>query len=334
MTNICRREVIRRIGTAAFGMLSATSHSQPTAPIEARHRPPLGRSTLRIVIPANEGGGWDQTGRALGTALLEANVAERIDYENIGGKGGTIGLARFVEKYDADPNALLISGMVMVGAVALQKPAIDMSRVSALARLSSDYEVIVVRRDSPIKTAKDLVIAMRTDPATARIAGGSAGGIDHMFAGLLARASGDTAALRYEPFPGGAEVAAAVASGSVMAGISGYSEFSLLIASGDLRAIGTSAKSSFLGLPSTRQQGVDADLSNWRGVFTGKSIPAQRQHELLKAVKLATTTPSWSAAIKNNRWDPFWMEGDDFKSFLELDSAIVGVMVYLLKLRG
>lgn len=109
-------------------------------------------SRLRIVIPANEGGGWDQTGRALGAALLASGAAGEVVYENIGGKGGTIGLAKYVEKYDADPDTLLMSGMVMVGAVALQKPAVTMAQVAPVARLTSDYEVVAVKADSPIKT--------------------------------------------------------------------------------------------------------------------------------------------------------------------------------------
>ena len=64
-------------------------------------------------------GGWDQTGRALGAALA-CGAADRVEYENLGGKGGTIGLAQFVERHGQDPDALLIGGMVMVGAVALQ----------------------------------------------------------------------------------------------------------------------------------------------------------------------------------------------------------------------
>ena len=52
-------------------------------------------SKLRIVIPANVGGGWDQTGRALGAAMISAGAVDEVEYENKGGKGGTIGLAYY-----------------------------------------------------------------------------------------------------------------------------------------------------------------------------------------------------------------------------------------------
>nr|WP_162583549.1 tripartite tricarboxylate transporter substrate-binding protein [Variovorax sp. PBS-H4] len=312
---------------APASVLAQAAKPAPSAPAAAIPR-------LRIVIPANEGGGWDQTGRALGAAMTAAGAVAQVEYENIGGKGGTIGLARYAEKYDADPNAVLMSGMVMVGAVALQKPAVDMSRIAPLARLTSDYEVVAVKGDSPIVTAKDLIAKMRTDPANTVIAGGSAGGVDHMFAGILSRAAGNTSALVYQPFAGGAQVVSAVESGKAVAGISGYSEFSEQIASGKLRAIGVSSKNAFMGVPSVRQQGVDADLANWRGVFTGKAVPVQRQAVLLDAVRRAVATDTWQKGLKRSNWDSYWMEGKDFQGFLELDQSMAGILTYILKLKS
>lgn len=329
MVHTTRRLFTSWLAATAAGALPASAWAQA-----ARPAPTPAIPKLRIVIPANEGGGWDQTGRALGAAMTAAGAVAQVEYENIGGKGGTVGLARYVEKYDADPDTLLMSGMVMVGAVALQKPAVDMSRIAPVARLTSDYEVVVVKSDSAIVTAKDLIAKMRSEPANAVIAGGSAGGVDHMFAGVLARAAGNTAALVYQPFPGGAQVVSAVESGKALAGISGYSEFSEHIASGKLRAIGVSSRSAFLGVPSVRQQGVDADLANWRGVFTGKAVPAQRQAVLLDAVRRAVATDAWHKTVKRSNWDNYWMEGKDFQSFLELDQSMAGVLTYILKLKA
>ncbi|MDM0070063.1 tripartite tricarboxylate transporter substrate-binding protein [Variovorax sp. J31P207] len=319
------------MAVASAGLALAEPARSQAAQSNAAGNAPIER--LRIVIPANEGGGWDQTGRALGAAMLGGGVVSAVDYENIGGKGGTIGLAKYVEKYDADPNALLIGGMVMVGAVALQKPAIDMSRIHALARLTSDYEVVAVKADSPVVTVKDLIGRLRTQPESTAIAGGSSGGVDHMFAGMLARLAGSTSKLVYLPNAGGAQVVEALESGKAVAGISGYSEFSEGIASGKLRAIGVSAKRPFLGIPSAREQGVDADLANWRGVFTGKAVPPKRQQELVALARRAVQTDAWQKTLKRQNWDSSWMEGKDFQGYLELDSAMAGVMTVLLKLK-
>jgi putative tricarboxylic transport membrane protein len=79
---------------------------------------------------------------------------------------------------------------------------------------------------------------------------------------------------------------------------------------------------------------VDADLANWRGVFTGRKVPPYRKAALLTVVRRATATDVWQKTIKQNNWDPFWMEGKDFENFLETDTAMAGPLIYLLKLKA
>ncbi|MFT3814721.1 MAG: tripartite tricarboxylate transporter substrate-binding protein [Acidovorax sp.] len=327
-----RRRLLAQAAALAAFPVSALAQSRSAAPATPKAAPV---GALRIFIPANAGGGWDQTGRALGAALLACGAAEKVDYENLGGKGGTIGLARYVERYDAAPNALLIGGAVMVGAVALQKPAVDLSRVQPLARLTSDYLAVVVPTASPLHNAKDLVAALRADMAGQVFAGGSAGGVDHMFAGVLTRAAkAPPEKLVYKPFPGGAEVVDALLKGEATVGISGYSEFSAAIGAGKLRAIGLSARRSLFGLPSFREQGVDADMANWRGVFTGKQVPPARAQALLAALEQATQHASWQRTLQQNRWESSWLAGRNLDDFLEMDLTTARVMAYLLKLKG
>ena len=341
MTSFHRRHLLTRAAAAGAACVAspwlATSAWAQAAATAARAAPPKApklASTLRIVIPANPGGGWDQTGRALGAALVGAGAADQIEYENIGGKGGTIGLAKYAEKYGSDPNTLLMGGMVMVGAVALQKPAVDMGHIQPLARLTSDYLVAAVAAHSPIKTAKDLADAMRTNLRGLPVAGGSAGGVDHMFAGVLARASkAKPEDLVYKPFPGGSEVVDALVSGNAAVGLSGYSEFSDAIAAGKLRPIGVSARRSVFGVAAFREQGLDATMANWRGVFTGKGVASTRAGELLAAIEAATAHESWLRTLKQNRWEPSWLAGKDLSEFMELDLTTARVMVYLLKLK-
>ena len=335
-----RRTALLQAAVAAaaltpLGRAALAQQQPPAAAARAASRAPKLATTLRIVIPANPGGGWDQTGRALGAALVGAGAADQIEYENVGGKGGTIGLAKYAEKYGSDPNTLLIGGMVMVGAVALQKPAVDLTHIQPLARLTSDYLVAAVAARSPIKNAKDLADAMRADLRAVPVAGGSAGGVDHIFSGVLARAAkASPEGLVYKPFAGGNEVVESVLAGNAAVGLSGYSEFSDAIAAGKLRAIGVSARRSVFGVPSFREQGLDAVMANWRGVLTGKAVPASRAAEMLAAVEAATAHESWLRTLKQNRWEPSWLAGKDLAEFMELDLTTARVMVYLLKLKA
>lgn len=336
MRNIKRRTILGGLGVATLGGINAAVWAQTGKPaVAAKSKAPVKLAPkLRIVIPANAGGGWDQTGRALGAALVGAGVTDEIEYENKGGKGGTVGLAYYAEKYGNDANTLLMGGMVMVGAVALQKPAIDMSRIHPIARLTSDYLVVVVAANSPIRNVTDFAERMRLNPKDMPIAGGSAGGVDHVFAGVFTRGSrSKPEELVYLPFAGGAEVVQAVLSGKAAVGISGYSEFSEQLASGKLRAIGVSSKRSVFGIPAIREQGVDVDMANWRGVFTGQDVSAARRAEMVEGVRLATNHESWQKVLKQNRWESSWLAGPSLESFIDFDLTTSRVMVHLLKLK-
>jgi putative tricarboxylic transport membrane protein len=80
-------------------------------------------ANIKMMIPANPGGGWDTTGRALGKAMMDAKVADTVLYDNKGGAAGTIGLAQFVNASKGDPNALIMMGAVMIGGIVTGKPA-------------------------------------------------------------------------------------------------------------------------------------------------------------------------------------------------------------------
>ena len=155
-------------------------------------------SKLRIVVPANPGGGWDQTGRALGAALVANGNVDAVEYENVGGKGGILGLEHYAKQYASDANTMLMGGMVMVGAVALHKPAVNLSNVQPLARLTSDYMVLAVRDDSPIRNAKDLMERMQKDLPSVVVAGASAGNISTAQAAI---AEAKTGKLKTVPSP-------------------------------------------------------------------------------------------------------------------------------------
>lgn len=305
-------------------------------PLAAMANPPQRLGTqLRIVIPANPGGGWDQTGRALGAALIGSGMVDKVIYENIGGKGGTIGLAEYTKRYGNDPNSLLIGGMVMVGALALNKKSAELHQVQALARLTSDYLVVAVPFDSPIANPKALTKAMRENLPALAIAGGSAGGVDHMYAGMLARLSKANAEqLQYKAFPGGNEVLQALLQKQVQVGISGYSELRDALQAGKLRALGVSSRRAMFGIASMRDQGMDAEMSNWRAVFTGKNLPAERIQQLLAAIDHASNHEQWKQALVSNNWSSSWQTGKALQEFLEVETSTAQLMTYLLKLKS
>jgi putative tricarboxylic transport membrane protein len=289
---------------------------------------------LKVMIPANPGGGWDQTGRNLVAAMQSAHLVSSAQFDNKGGAAGAIGLAQFVNQSKGDPHALMIGGMVMVGGLYLSKSPLSLNQVTPVARLTSEYEVIVVPANSPIKTMADLVKALKADPGKVSWGGGSAGGTDHILAGLIAKSVGvDPRRVNYVAFKGGGEAVAAIVGGHVTAGVSGLGEFAEQIKGGRMRALAVSSPEREEGIPTLKEQGIDVELGNWRGVFAAGGIsPAQRDN-LVKLVKTATETPAWKATLEKLGWKPEFLAGDDYRKFLDEDTQRIAGIIDSLGIR-
>jgi putative tricarboxylic transport membrane protein len=296
--------------------------------------PAIAVDSVKILIPANPGGGWDTTGRELGKALQGSGAVKSIQYDNKGGAAGTIGLAQFVNSAKGDPNALLVGGMVMVGGIILNKSAVNLSQVTPIARLTSEWEVIVVPASSPHKTMADLVKALKENPGKVSWGGGSAGGTDHILVGLIAKDVGvDPAKINYVPFKGGGEAIAAILGGHVTAGVSGIGEFAEQIKAGKMRALAQSSPKKLEGIPSLKEQKINVELGNWRGIFGAPGITPQQRDALVKLVRSATETPAWKSTLEKLGWEGWYLGGDDYKKFIDEDIKRVGAIIESLGLK-
>ncbi|GGR63778.1 C4-dicarboxylate ABC transporter substrate-binding protein [Deinococcus seoulensis] len=277
---------------------------------------------LRVMAPASPGGGWDQTSRAIQTVMQDEGIAKPVQVFNVPGAGGTIGLAQLYNS-KGDGNLLMTMGLVMVGAIQTNSSKVDLSRVTPIARLTGEYEVIVVPASSPYKTLGDLAAAWKANNALA-FAGGSAGGTDHMLVGLFAKAAGvDTKKMNYVPFSGGGETLAAVLGNQVAAGVAGYGEFEAQIKAGKLRALGISAPKAQAGIPvpTMKSQGFNVDLANWRGIVAPPGISGSQKATLVSAMDKLHTSKAWKDTLKTRNWTDLYMSGSRFDVFLKLEAV-------------
>ena len=294
----------------------------------------FGQPALKMMIPANPGGGWDQTGRSLAAAMQSAKLVSAVQFDNKGGAAGTIGLAQFVNQSKGDPNALIVGGMVMVGGIIMNKSPVSLKQVTPVARLTSEWEVIVVPAQSPHKTLAQLLSSFKENPGKTSWGGGSAGGTDHILIGLIAKAIGaDPKKINYVAFKGGGEAVSAILGGHVSAGVSGLGEFAEHIKAGKMRALAVSAPAQVDGIPSLKEQGVAVELGNWRGIFGAPGITAQQRDALVKLVKAAVETPAWKETASRLGWSTEFLGGDDYRKFLEQDQQRVGAILESLGLR-
>src|SRR5829696_339659 len=282
---------------------------------------------IKIMAPANPGGGWDQTARSMQQALVAAGIARSVQVANVPGAGGSVGIAQFVNGAKGDGSQLMVNGFVMVGALLMNKSPVTLEQVTPIARLTEETQVMVVPANSQIKNAKDLAEAVKKDVAKVTFAGGSAGGVDHIMAALFAGGVGaDASKVNYVPFSGGGESLAAILGGKVTAGISGWGEYEGQIKAGKLRAIGVTSPQRLPGVdvPTFKEQGIDLVLTNWRSVVAAPGISDAQKKTLAELVDKLVKSAGWKDILKQKGWDDAYLASDAFATFLKQEQTRVG----------
>ncbi len=277
-----------------------------------------------IIAPANPGGGWDQTARTMQTVLQDEGISSSVQVQNVPGAGGTIGLAQFASQNAGNPNALIVGGYVMVGAILTNNSPVSLADVTPIARLTGEYEAIVVPAASEIENIDQLVEALKADPGAVSWAGGSAGGTDHIGAGLIAKAAGvDPTKINYIAFSGGGEALAAILGNQVTAGISSLGEFEAQIEAGTLRLLAVSSPERIEGVdaPTLIESGLDVNLQNWRMVAAGPDLSDEQKAAITADIETLVKSEGWQQQLADKGWTDTYLAGDAFDAQLAEDTA-------------
>ncbi|KJX87601.1 UPF0065 protein [Agrobacterium tumefaciens] len=276
-----------------------------------------------IIAPANPGCGWDQTARSLQTVLQEEGISKSVQVQNVPGAGGTIGLAQFASQQKGNPNALIVGGYVMVGAILTNNAPVTLKEVTPIARLTGEYEAIVVPASSPLKTIGDLVDQLKKDPGSVSWGGGSAGGTDHIAVGLIAKAAGvDPTKINYIAYSGGGEALASILGSQVTAGISSYGEFESQVKAGTLRLLAVSSEEKLDGVdaPTLKESGLDVVVQNWRMVAAPPGLTPEQEKAVNADIEKLVKSAKWQETLKTKSWMDTYLAGDEFKAQLAKDT--------------
>jgi len=275
-------------------------------------------SAVRLMAPADPGGGWDQTSRAV-QEVLGGMVEPQIEVYNVGGAGGTVGIAQFVQN-EGKAEELMMMGSIMVGAIETNASPVTLDEVTPLARLIGETEVIVAPPGSPYQTIEDLLAAMEADVGSVAIAGGSAGGIEQVLAALMAQELGaEPTDVNYIAHSGGGEALATILSGRVQAGISGLAEISEQIEAGQVKALAVSSAEPIEGIdaPTLTEAGLDLELTNWRGIVAPAGIEAGDEEAIEQQLQEMTESDEWKAVLEQRGWTDQFVAGEEFETFLD-----------------
>lgn len=233
------------------------------------------------IAPAKPGGGFDLTCKLAQSALQNGNYIKdpmRVTY--MPGGIGAVAYNAIVAQRPAEENTIVaFSGGSLLNLAQGKFGRYSENDVKWLAAIGSDYGAVIVTKDSPFKSLKDLVAAVKADPTKVVFgAGGTVGSQDWMKAAMVAKVAGiDPRKMRFVAFEGGGEATTALQGGHIQVYSGDASEVSEKIKAGaPLRVLGVMSDKRLPGpladVPTAKEQGFDIEWPIIRGFYVGPKV--------------------------------------------------------------
>jgi putative tricarboxylic transport membrane protein len=279
---------------------------------------------VTMTAGANPGSGFDLTIRSVVEALQQDGIVDvPLPVQNRPGASGADFLATMVEQDSGKDDQVSVTSLSMMMNELRGVSKYGYDDVTMIARLMTEYYVVVTSPGSPFKNLGDLMTAIKADPS--RVAVGAANDDEAPFDLLVSAAGGAPSTIEYVTHEGGGDQSAALRAGAINVAIGGVSEFVGQLKSGDLTALGALAENRLPGLdaPTAREQGLDVTLSNWRGLYGPPAMPEVAVAFWQKAIGEMVASLTWRQIAERNHFTTTFMTGQEFQTFLAETQADV-----------
>ncbi|MCV7423886.1 tripartite tricarboxylate transporter substrate binding protein [Mycobacterium yunnanensis] len=279
---------------------------------------------VTMTAGASPGSGFDLTIRAVVDSLQKEGIVDvPLPVQNRPGGSGADFLATMVEQYRGADDQISVTSLSMMTNQLSGTSRYGYGDVTMIARLMTEYFMVVARPDAPFQNLGDLLAAVRSDPS--RVAIGAALDDQAPFDLLVSAAGGDPSRVHYVTHEGGGDQSAALASGEVGVAIGGVSEFIGQVKTRDLKGLAVLAEDRLPGLdvPTAREQGFDVTLSNWRGLYGPPDMPAYAVDYWQQALAKMVDTATWRDTAERSQFTTTFMVGEEFQNFLAKTQADV-----------
>jgi putative tricarboxylic transport membrane protein len=293
---------------------------------------------VELIVGTPPGGGQDRPARVLMRVMEAARLIDvPVKVTNIAGKGG--GKAWDALRARAgDPHVLSISAPPLLSNRILGVSDFDYRELTLVANLYTEYLAFIVRADSGIQSATELLAMLKADPGTIKIALATAvGSTNHMALGQILRHLGaDPRKLDLRVFDSAMYAVDDVVAGNAPLGVISAVSAVKALKAGQVRALVVSAPERlagvFAGAPTWTELGVPCVIGQWRGVLGAPGVGADALAFWTHALGAALAHADWQAELAANSWSGAFMTGDKLRAFMDAEREFCGSMLQALGL--
>lgn len=306
--------ILAALTAAAAPSLAQPAAWKPSKPVE-------------IVVGVSPGGGIDRMARTLQKIMQERRLVEvPVNVVNKPGGGGTIAQA-YLQQRAGDAHYLEITATSLLTNHITGKSAASHRDYTPIAMLSEEYIGFLVKEDSPLKTGKDLLVALRANPESLPIGiATAAGNTNHIAAALAAKsAGGDVKKLRVVVFGSGGEAMTALLGGHVGLVATPAANAIPYLQAGRMRVLAVAAPQRLEGalgtVPTWKEHGADVVVANWRPLIGPKGLTAPQIAFWEAAFAKLTQSDEWSGEIARDGAVSRYMNSRDLAAYFESQYA-------------
>lgn len=293
---------------------------------------------IEIVAGTPPGGGLDRSARALAKAIETDRLVDvPVKVVNVGGDGGRRAWTH-IERYAGDGHVVGISAPNATADYLMGVTATDPDRYVPLAILYSEYIAFVVRADSPIRSAADLVRRLADNASAVTFAlSTSLGNSNHVaVAKVIRHAGADTKAPAIQVFDTALDAVADAVAGHADVGAITAASAVPELENGRLRCIGISSParlgSAYVAAATFAEQGIDCVEGSWRGVSGPPGLGPEEVRFWEEVLAAAVRTSAWQDDLARHLWTPMVLDGQDLRDYLGSERAETRVMLNALGL--
>lgn len=289
---------------------------------------PFPAKPILFVVPYAPGGGTDIMVRVIDKVGTQLKILPQpLVIENKTGGSGVVGKS-YAKNRPADGYTITCADDSTTVVDLFGNAPWPYNDFTYIAKLNRDYQLIVVRADSPYKTMKDLVTAAKAQPGAVKIAGTGVAQIDVLHVAMFEKASG--VKFNYIGFDSGGQVMTNLLGGHVDCAIANPGEAYEQMRAGKVRSLGVSSdkrvgfdSSVFKDIPTWKEAGVNVSLSQWRGVAGPKGMAKEQQDWLVGALKKITDSKEWQEQyLEKFLQVGVFVSGSEFQKEVEEEYAV------------
>jgi putative tricarboxylic transport membrane protein len=304
--------------TTLVAVLAAgAAHAQPTWKPE---------KAVELIAMNAPGGGSDRTLRIMAAIMQDRRRIEMpVNVVNKPGGGGSIAYA-YLNQHPGDGHYLLLaSKSLLTNHIAGRGPSY--TEFTPVAFLFGEYVSVTVKPDSPLKSGRDMIERLKKDPGALSFGiATSLGNPNHQgIANALKAAGVDIKKLRTVIFPSGGAASTAMLGGHVDVVPITAAFAASMARQGQVRLLAVAAPARLpdvlAEVPTWREQGYDAVVSNWRGMVGPKGMSAGQIAYWEQALLRFTESEEWKKELEKNFWQSEYMRGADMRKYLDQDNA-------------